>query len=66
MEKIYLNGDEEKLEEYFGDTKESAQAAFNKYWYKWHNCVFEFPPENYEDFSNSHPGYPFIHRGFKE
>ena len=32
MEKIYLDGDEEKLEECFGDSRESAKEAFQKYW----------------------------------
>lgn len=63
MEKIYLNGDDEKCEECFGDTKESAEGAFHKYWNKWHNFTGDSPNQSYVEFSNRHPEYALIYKG---
>ena len=60
MEEIYLNGDDEKLEECFGDTKESAKEAFDKYWKRHFRDRSKEIATAYEDFSRRNPQYPHI------
>lgn len=60
MEEIYLNGDDEKLEECFGNTKESAKEAFDKFWKRHFKDRSKEIATAYEAFSRRNPQYPHI------
>lgn len=62
MEELYLNGDDEKRKECFGDTRESAKEAFNKYWKRKYDSASDITAEAYKSFSSRHPEFPYIHK----